>query len=151
MTTHLMITRRAQATAEAYCDLEEALESIEPLQTALEQSKKELLEVLNNDDVIKGDLNLDAYKGKDSAFKFPDQGLNIVITPRYAFIPHEEDAQLTEATERVKRAELALKRAKLNLKSRQDLLIASDKATRTVLTHRVALVDIPKTTTPEFN
>jgi len=42
-------------------------------------------------------------------------------------------------------------RAKLNLKSRQDLLIASDKATRTVLTHRVALVDIPKTTTPEFN
>jgi len=141
MTTHLMITRRAQATAEAFCDLHEILDAAEPFATALDKSKNELIEALNSDDVIEG----------DSAFKFPDQGLNIVITPRYAFIPHEEDAKLTEATERVKRAELALKKAKLNLKAREDMMLTSGEATRKVVSHTVSLKQITKTNTPEFN
>jgi len=151
MTTHLMITRRAQATAEAFCDLHEVLDAAEPFATALDKSKNELIEALNSDDVIEGEINLDAYKGKDSAFKFPDQGLNIVITPRYAFIPHEEDAKLTEATERVERAELALKKAKLNLKAREEMMLASGEATRKVVSHTVSLKQITKTNTPEFN
>ena len=86
MTTHQQIKRRGQATAECFCELQEILDAAEPFANALDEAKQSLVEALNDESILEGEINLDDYKGEGSAFKFPEQGLNIVIQPRYALV-----------------------------------------------------------------
>ena len=121
------------------------MDAAEPFANALDTAKTKLVDHLNSRDVLEGEIDLESYKGEDSAFKFPEHGLNIVITPRYTFHTDAEDKQLEEAMARLDKAEKALKKAKVMLKARQDLLIASGSGERKVTSHTVALRKIDKT------
>ena len=151
MTTHAQIKRRGQATADAFCELQQILDAATPFANELDEAKASLVEALNDESVIQGDTNLDDYKGDDSAFKFPEQGLNIVIQPRYSLVlsPTEpEPKALALAKDRIAKYETALKKAKLDLKNEEEKLVVSGKATRVVKSIGLALRKIATITPP---
>tara|TARA_B100000902_G_scaffold399892_1_gene473396 strand:- start:7180 stop:7647 length:468 start_codon:yes stop_codon:yes gene_type:complete len=151
MTTHIQIKRRGQATADSFCELQQILDAAAPFADALDEAKQSLVEVLNDPSVLQGDVSLDDYKGNDSAFKFPEQGLNIVIQPRYALVlnPSEpEPRALVLAKERIAKYETALKKAKLDLKNEEEKLVVTGKATRCVKSFGLALRKIATLITP---
>ncbi len=151
MTKHTQIKRRGQAVAESFCELQQILDSATPFADALDEAKASLVEALNDESVIDGDTSLDDYKGDNSAFKFPEQGLNIVIQPRYSLVlsPNEpEPRALALAKERIAKYETALKKAKLDLKNEEEKLVVSGKATRVVKSIGLALRKIATTITP---
>ncbi len=151
MTRHTQIRRRGQAVADCFCELQEIIDSSEPFANALDEAKQELLEVLNDESVIEGEVSLDDYKGDDSAFKYPEQGLNIVLQPKYVLVLNSdvlEPKAMTLAKERIARHESALKKAKLDLKNEEEKLVVTGKATRCVKSFGLALRKIAKLVTP---
>lgn len=151
MTTHQQIKRRGQATAECFCELQEILDAAEPFANALDEAKQSLVEALNDESILEGEINLDDYKGEGSAFKFPEQGLNIVIQPRYALVLNPdvlEPKALTLAKERIAKYKTALKKAELDLKNEEEKLVVTGKATRCVKSFGLALRKIAKLITP---
>ncbi len=151
MTTHQQIKRRGQATAECFCELQEILDAAEPFANALDEAKQSLVEALNDESILEGEINLDDYKGEGSAFKFPEQGLNIVIQPRYALVLNPdvlEPKALTLAKERIAKYKTALKKAELDLRNEEEKLVVTGKATRCVKSLGLALRKIAKLITP---
>jgi len=151
MTTHQQIKRRGQATAECFCELQEILDAAEPFANALDEAKQNLVEALNDESILEGEINLDDYKGEGSAFKFPEQGLNIVIQPRYALVLNPdvpEPKALTLAKERIAKYKTALKKAELDLRNEEEKLVVTGKATRCVKSFGLALRKIAKLITP---
>ena len=152
MTTHQQIKRRGQAVADCFCELQEILDAAEPFAHALDEAKQNLVEALNDESVLEGKASfLDDYKGENSDFKFPEQGLNIVIQPRYALVLDPdalEPKSLTLAKERIAKYKTALKKAELDWRNEEEKLLVTGKATRCVKSLGLALRKIAKLITP---
>ena len=142
------LIEQAKLLAEAFSDATEARDSIQPLEEAEKEHKQTLVQMLNKPSVLRGDVNLDRYKGADSEFKFPGHGCNIVISPRYEFKANgDESKNLIQRREMLDRAKKHLKKLEADVKHEEEKMILNGTAERITKTITVSVKRIAK---PEF-
>ena len=147
-TSHNLLLGQARILAEAFGEATEARDSIKPIEELEKAAKEGLADMLNKPSVLRGDVNLDRYKGADSEFKFPGHGCNIVISPRYEFKANgDESKNLIQRREMLDRAKKHLKKLEADVKHEEEKMILNGTAERITKTITVSVKRIAK---PEF-
>ena len=142
------LNAQARILAEAFCDATEARDSIKPLEELEKAAREGLVEMLNKPAILRGDFNLDRYKGADSEFKFPAEGCQLVITPRYSFEANQDESKTLMADrEKLERAKQQVKKLENDVKHGEEKMILEGRATRITKTITVSVKRIAK---PEF-
>lgn len=109
--------------AEAYDECDTALQQLnDAFGTPYEAAKENLLRDVKLAE--RQGLDLSAFSGEDSRFKFPEYNTNIVVRISRIPTPHEK---LRKLSEKVEKLETELKLAKMQLKhTAQQLIVTGD-------------------------